>query len=116
MYKGGEIMFDKLPVGFGSLINVWKHNWIPSSTNFKPFVIKTIEFPDLKVENFIDNQSKTWNMDVIQNILHPIDIRGITQIEIPIEETEDKMIWIPDKKRKFQCEINLYILCKINGS
>lgn len=49
-------------------------------------------------------------MNVIQNILHPVDIPKITHIEIHTEEIEDKLIWILVRKWKFSVKFSVKLM------
>lgn len=100
-------------IGSRSLIDVWNHNQIPSSTNFKPFVNKTPNFPNLKVESLINNQSRTQNMIAISNTIHPLDIPKIIQIELSTVDSEDRIIRMHDKNGKFSVKFAYVFYVKL---
>lgn len=68
-------------LGAGANINVWDDNWIPSITMFKPYVWNKHLYHDLCVANLIDQQTHTWNMQIIQSFVSLFDIPRITRIQ-----------------------------------
>lgn len=57
-------------VGNGENIKVRGHNRIPSNSNFKPFFNNSSKYPSLSVSQLIDQNSRTWNMELLQDVCH----------------------------------------------
>lgn len=84
-------------IGSGDKIHVWLDNWIPAASYFKPMFSYSHLGPHLKVSQLIDGQSRTWDRNVLALYFHPMDIKCIIAIHLPLEPMEDYMIWMPDK-------------------
>ena len=56
-------------VGDGQSIRIWRDNWLPVKQ--KPMIISPNLHtdPDATVSNFIDQESRTWSKDIMENSL-----------------------------------------------
>ena len=56
-------------VGDGQSIRIWRDNWLPVKQ--KPMIISPNLHtdPDATVSNFIDQESRTWSKDILENSL-----------------------------------------------
>jgi hypothetical protein len=45
------------------------------------------------VNQLINPESRTWNVDLIQELFYEHDIEAILKVEIPKKESEDRVAW-----------------------
>lgn len=64
-------------VGNGESINVWKDRWVPRPCNFKIITHCGAADPDLRVSNFINADSRTWDRVAVVNTFWLIDAEKI---------------------------------------
>jgi hypothetical protein len=75
-------------VGSESNIHIWDDEWVPGSNTKKVFMPKG-QNVYTKVEELIGPISKTWNEELIEQTLWPIDRHRILSIPIPTHDMED---------------------------
>ena len=80
-------------VGDGQNINVWNDPWLPRPWGFKPITLKIEDLEDLEVSGLIDRQTRTWDLEILQQIFLPQDVETICSIPISVRNTEDTLIW-----------------------
>ncbi|XP_031112120.1 uncharacterized protein LOC116016097 [Ipomoea triloba] len=88
-------------IGNGNSINIWRDRWLPDSSNPK---ISTPYFSFMEIFDvsslFID-QSLKWDVDIIQNIFNHRYATLITNIPLPLINSEDKLIWMREDRGQF---------------
>ena len=80
-------------VGDGQNINVWNDPWLPRPWGFKLITPKIEDLEDLEVSSLIDRQTRTWDLEILQQIFLPQDVETICSIPISVRNAEDTVIW-----------------------
>ena len=77
-------------VGTGSSISVWNDPWL-SSTRPRP-ANKNLHnsYPDLTVDYFINQESRTWNVQAIRDLVDPQDAKIIESIPLGRNQLADR--------------------------
>jgi hypothetical protein len=80
-------------VGDGSNINIWGDRWIYSPhSNSIQSPVKILN-KDAKVAEIIDQQSRWWNIPLIEQIFPPDIVEKICSLAISPGLVQDKLIW-----------------------
>lgn len=74
-------------IGSGKNISVFRSNWIPRPSTFKPIFTPNLP-PEATVAVLIDNENK-WKPDLIQSIFLKEDAEAI--LSIPCQEGKEKI-------------------------
>ena len=61
------------------------------------------------VSSLIDEQTKSWRMDIVQQVFLPMDVDTIKNISFSSQLPEDKLMWIGDKRGFFTVKSAYYI-------
>lgn len=87
-------------VGNGSLLRIWRDNWIPRPHNLKPIgSLRTCRLR--RVEHLIDREARCWDETLIRRFFFPCDVEEILKIKIPLQECDDWMAWNCEKTGVF---------------
>nr|XP_051205578.1 uncharacterized protein LOC127319648 [Lolium perenne] len=79
-------------VGSGSMVKIWRDNWLPRADNLKLSGMK--ERCRLKwVSQLIDPATHTWDEATIRQYCFPHDGEAILQIKLPHRRSEDFVAW-----------------------
>ena len=85
----------------GSSISVWNDPWLPT-TRPRPANKKQHDFyPDLTVDSLINSTSRTWNLQVIRDLVDPQDAKIIESIPLSRTQGIDKDGWHFTKNGKY---------------
>ena len=96
LLKKGEIW----RVGRGSNIKIWRHAWIPRGLSLMP--ARKRRPCRLKwVSNLIDEETKSWKVDVLERYFYQHDVEVIKTIKIPWRPSEDFVAWHFEKSGCF---------------
>lgn len=62
-----ELLKDELIwcIGDGKTIKIWGDKWLPTSSTYAVQIPRTILAEDAKVKEFINQDSKWWNVSLI---------------------------------------------------
>ena len=86
-------------VGSGENIDVFTDPWIPRGTTRRPCTPQPNNVT-VKVADLIDQDTTTWNVELIREIFHPDDVKEI--LSIPLRaDMEDWLAWHFDSKGVF---------------
>ncbi|XP_012847034.1 PREDICTED: uncharacterized protein LOC105967016 [Erythranthe guttata] len=89
-------------IGDGSSTSIWADPWLGDDGNFKVITRRPLHscFPD-RVEDLIDQTSKSWDISIINEQFWPVDRERILAIPIGSSYASDKWIWHYTKDGKF---------------
>ncbi|XP_056842959.1 uncharacterized protein LOC130495566 [Raphanus sativus] len=80
-------------VGSGSTISVWNDPWLPSTRPRPANKNHHNQFPDLTVDSLINENSRTWNIQTIQSLVDPEDVKIILSIPLSRSMITDRDGW-----------------------
>ena len=69
-------------MGNGSLIRIWKDNWLPFTPGLKPHTPRLDWDENDKVESLIDSQTKQWIWEIHHEMFSSIEALNISKIPI----------------------------------
>ena len=78
-------------IGDGKKTNVWMDHWIPVVPPKR--AIQVSYNRNMKVEEFIDHDTSTRNVQKLQLYLQPIDVEQVLKIKLSRFAREDHLIW-----------------------
>ncbi|KAL0001790.1 hypothetical protein SO802_015571 [Lithocarpus litseifolius] len=89
-------------IGDGASINVWQDPWVPWIDGFRPKP-KTQDDPrnPLMVSHLMDQETRVWKDNLIQNIFDAKSLKAILSILISLRPKPDKLIWVHNPKGNF---------------
>ena len=100
-------------VGNGKLKHIWDDKWLPTPTTYK-VISPPKDFGDFPmVLSLIDEDTKRWRRDRLDEIFLPFEVETILNIPISHHLPKDSIIWMGNKKRNFLCEEHL-LCCQEN--
>ena len=82
-------------MGKGHEINIWTDPWVPNIPNFKPELEYEVETVPTTVAELINQESHTWNLDLLHTLFNEQTIEAIKRIKLSNFQAEDHMAWIP---------------------
>lgn len=90
-------LFEKglrIRIGNGQATRIWGTSWIPEDGYFKILTPQPLNslYPD-RVADLIDPITRTWRVDVVNDIFWPVDRERILAIPIGALEVEDRLVW-----------------------
>lgn len=80
-------------VGNGAKIRAFVDNWIPRPPSFRTIANFYGFENSLTVADVIDWNNNGWDVDIVQEIFHPLDAEIILQMRIRGPTMEDELIW-----------------------
>ncbi|XP_058198434.1 uncharacterized protein LOC131313954 [Rhododendron vialii] len=80
-------------MGSGELIRFWDDAWIPDLLGAKVSQGSAIRGDYLKVVDFIDKPSNSWNIEKLRNCISEVEVQVICKIPVSISKAMDKLIW-----------------------
>ncbi|KAH9784956.1 reverse transcriptase domain-containing protein [Citrus sinensis] len=83
-------------IGNGEQVEVYKGNWMPRPTSFKPVSPPSLPI-DSRVSDLI-NAANQWNEGLINQHFGKEDAEMILRIPLPSRPMEDQIVWHYDKK------------------
>ncbi|OMO94007.1 hypothetical protein COLO4_16566 [Corchorus olitorius] len=83
---------------------------------FKPRPrIESNQVEDLRVNDLINFESKTWRHDVIDGLFLEADSCKIQCLPLPITPRRDSLIWNADRMGRFSVRSGYYVARKLLG-
>jgi hypothetical protein len=79
-------------IGNGSQVNIWKDNWISSSSPLKIISPRQILPENARVCDLIDDDSRLWKSSLIDSIFLPLEAEQIKSIPLH-PSRHDSMVW-----------------------
>uniref|UniRef100_A0A2N9IPV8 Reverse transcriptase domain-containing protein n=1 Tax=Fagus sylvatica TaxID=28930 RepID=A0A2N9IPV8_FAGSY len=79
-------------IGNGSQVNIWKDNWISSSSPLKIIFLRQILPENARVCDLIDDDSRLWKSSLIDSIFLPLEAEQIKSIPLH-PSRHDSMVW-----------------------
>jgi hypothetical protein len=79
-------------IGNGSQVNIWKDNWISSSSPLKIISPRQILLENARVCDLIDDDSRLWKSSLIDSIFLPLEAEQIKSIPLH-PSRHDSMVW-----------------------
>ena len=80
-------------MGSGSFIYVWNDPWLPTTHSRPANKNQHDNYPDLTVDSLIDPASRTWNLQAIQALVEPQDVKIIENIPLIRTQMVDRDGW-----------------------
>lgn len=95
-------------VGNGRSINIWKDHWVPGMMSRK------IETPRgnvllRTVDELIDPLTGQWDIDILESIFNPLEVRRVLQIPISPNLEDDFISWHKTKSFNFSVRSAYYL-------
>ena len=87
-------------IGSGEDTNIWNDNWIPRDFKLRPVCPKSLD-PPHKVSDLIDPVNMTWDRDVLDQHLYPMDVEAILNIPLSSRVRDDFWSWHYERRGVF---------------
>ncbi|XP_023638090.1 uncharacterized protein LOC111830460 [Capsella rubella] len=102
-------------IGSGFDISVWKDRWIPD-INPRPASGRGILLhPNLKVNHLVNPITKKWHLPILNEFMHPEDIRIIRSMSISKTYKPDRLIWHYTKSGKYTVKSGYWLAHNLIG-
>lgn len=88
-------------IGNGKSTRVWQIPWLPCNENDFPTTVPHEEIRDIMFHNLMSEDYRSWDADILNDLLNERDIELIEQILIPIRNRPDSWYWSLDDKGVF---------------
>ncbi|KAL9448689.1 hypothetical protein AB3S75_016060 [Citrus x aurantiifolia] len=98
-------------IGNGENIKVYKTNWIPRPSTFRPISAPTMA-PDTTVAELIDSEQH-WKEKLICDHFRGEDAKAISQIPLPRRPHDDQLIWHYDKRGQYSVKSGYQVAMKM---
>jgi hypothetical protein len=79
-------------IGTGEKTHAWNQNWIPRDHMLCPIACKKTK-PPVKVSNFINADTVSWNKSMLEEWFLPIDTDHICRIPLSTRRSDDVWAW-----------------------
>ncbi|KAL0429071.1 UNVERIFIED_CONTAM: LINE-1 retrotransposable element O protein [Sesamum radiatum] len=80
-------------IGSGHSVNVWKDPWIPRKPSFRIITPNAANVQNLQVSALIRQDSREWDVEVLNTLFWPEDRELIQQIPLSSFSEPDLLIW-----------------------
>ncbi|KAL8149608.1 uncharacterized protein LOC141704125 [Apium graveolens] len=84
-------------IGDGKDTLVWNVPWLPDAQDGYVRTVRSDWMIDIKVNNLMSMDEKSWDIDVLTDVLCPRDVELIRTIPIPHVERQDSWYWMLDE-------------------
>lgn len=88
-------------IGDGKDTRVWHIPWLPCKDNGCPTTTPYEELQDIVVHNLMNDEHKSWDVDILHDLFNERDRVLIQQIPIPSRSRSDSWYWQLDDKGVF---------------
>lgn len=90
----------KWRIGDGRKVRIWKDQWIPRQSSLK-LSPQNGRCRLRWVHQLINQDTNSWDADLIKNVCSPLDVNEILKIKLPHRGMEDFLAWHFDKTGVF---------------
>lgn len=80
-------------VGNGELIQLWADRWVPGIQGGKVSPLPNIQCSDMTVEEFINPNTRSWNVEMLKHCISETQVTEVCKIPISMAGGKDKLIW-----------------------
>ena len=91
-------------IGDGKKIKVWHHAWLPTKPPTRILSPVLEGWEEATIDKLINEDSRTWDEDVINGIFVPEEADLIKSISLSRYPTEDKLFWPWTQTGKYTCK------------
>lgn len=100
--EGREVLKQGLirRIGNGQTTNMWNDNWLPRPNMMRPLAALKENKPEM-VSELVDEGARTWNVQMLQEHLLPMDVMIVRRIPLPSTNFEDTWAWSQEKSGNF---------------
>ena len=104
MRKGFGRRFGGWRVGNGKSIKIWQHHWLPQKhlTKVLSLMVETME--KATVDCLIDEGTRTWNVEMVDEIFAPQEAKEIKNIHLAREAIEGSLYWPWEHDGRLSCK------------
>lgn len=89
-------------IGDGKSVRLWKDAWVGSNGSGKIISPVRILDENATVDAILDNVDHCWKVDLLTDILFPIDVDRILQIPVSTSGGTDERIWTASEDAVFR--------------
>ncbi|KAL0358068.1 UNVERIFIED_CONTAM: putative ribonuclease H protein [Sesamum calycinum] len=100
-------------IGDGRSVQVWDDKWITRPTTFQPITPKNGLCPGLRVADLIDEATRSWKTEHIDNLFWHDDAAVIKAIPIGCFSSLDTQVWHYNKNGSFNVKYAYHIACRL---
>jgi hypothetical protein len=80
-------------IGDGSNVKIWQDRWLPTPITYSVQSPPRVIPPDSLVSAIIDQETHTWNIELINSIFMPDEAKVIASIPLCSSLPLDKLVW-----------------------
>ena len=99
-------------VGNGEDISIWGEAWLPSISIPRVNNPMGIDFLEIKVSLLINSHTRNWDMDLLQDLFQPEEVKLIKSIPLGNVSTLDKIVWSHSQSGVYSVKSGYYFLSK----
>ncbi|KAA3457689.1 reverse transcriptase [Gossypium australe] len=100
-------------IGTGECVNIWNDPWLPGKDNNKISGHEIV--PDfISVKQLINGDTKTWNRELIDNLVDEYTADRILAIPLTAHRTEDTLVWKYEGTRVYTVKSGYRVLTTSN--
>jgi ribonuclease HI len=96
-------------IGNGKKVSIWKDRWIPKPSTFMVQSQPILLDPCAKVCDLIDDETRWWKPNLLEQIFSQPDVQAICSIPISGTNQEDRQIWRGTKNGLFSVKSAYYM-------
>ncbi|XP_019178178.1 PREDICTED: uncharacterized protein LOC109173404 [Ipomoea nil] len=94
----------KRRIGNGKLTLIWDHPWLHDEQNPRIITEKPPQLAQAMVMGLMDQETGTWDQDILTDIFIPVDVIQILKISVS-PEYEDMWYWYGDPRGEYLVKI-----------
>jgi hypothetical protein len=101
-------------IGDGCSVKISEDPWLPLSSSFKSVSAQHVLDPKETVSILINEDSQTWNVDVVNSLFSRWEAQIICAISLPPQKKLDRLFWNDTKSGLFTVKsaYHLQLWCK----
>ncbi|XP_048608970.1 uncharacterized mitochondrial protein AtMg00310-like [Brassica napus] len=77
----------------GYEVKVWKDPWIPMTHARQATAVAPVMHPNMRVIDLINQESKEWDVELLEHYVNPIDVPFIRSLAISTTHRRDTFLW-----------------------